>query len=69
MTKPTRRRSDNVVAMHSAGQEDSFVVDRGETARRAYELFCERGQVHGHDLDDWLLAERELRETRSSTAA
>jgi DUF2934 family protein len=29
-------------------------------ARRAYELFLERGGVHGHDLDDWLAAERQL---------
>ena len=29
-------------------------------ARRAYESFVERGSVHGHELDDWLRAEREL---------
>ena len=29
-------------------------------ARRAYESFVERGSVHGHELDDWLNAEREL---------
>jgi Protein of unknown function (DUF2934) len=29
-------------------------------ARRAYEIFEHRGRVHGYDLDDWLLAEREL---------
>lgn len=28
----------------------------------AYELFLKRGQFHGHDLDDWLEAEREVRE-------
>ena len=32
-----------------------------DIARRAYELFCERGAEHGRDLDDWLQAERELR--------
>jgi Protein of unknown function (DUF2934) len=32
-----------------------------EIARRAYEIFEERGRLHGHDLDDWLQAERELR--------
>ena len=30
-----------------------------EIARRAYEIFEERGRVNGHDLDDWLQAERE----------
>ena len=29
-------------------------------AKRAYELYGERGYRHGHDLDDWLEAEREI---------
>lgn len=34
-------------------------------AQRAYELYVHRGHVHGHDLDDWLEAERQiLSETR-----
>ena len=33
---------------------------KGRIARRAYESFVERGSVHGHELDDWLNAEREL---------
>jgi hypothetical protein len=32
-----------------------------QIARRAYELFEQRGPEHGHDIDDWLQAERELR--------
>lgn len=31
-------------------------------ARRAFELFQTRGEIHGHDLDDWLEAERLVRE-------
>jgi hypothetical protein len=42
----------------------------GETPRgtgqpiqqRAYELFLKRGKEPGHDLDDWLQAEREVRQ-------
>lgn len=30
-------------------------------ARRAYELFEARGAQHGHDVDDWLRAEHDLR--------
>jgi large subunit ribosomal protein L7/L12 len=30
-------------------------------AARAYERFLERGGEHGHDLEDWLAAEAELR--------
>jgi hypothetical protein len=31
-----------------------------EVRRRAYEIYLERGEQPGHDLDDWLQAEREL---------
>jgi len=33
-----------------------------EIQRRAYEIHIDRGEPHGHDLDDWLQAERELME-------
>jgi DUF2934 family protein len=38
------------------------VADR-DVARRAYELYEQRGREHGRDLDDWLQEERELRAT------
>ena len=28
---------------------------------RAFEIYLERGGVHGHDLDDWLQAQVEVR--------
>jgi hypothetical protein len=31
-------------------------------AQRAYDLFMQRGAVHGHDVEDWLTAERLVRE-------
>lgn len=34
--------------------------DPDAVARRAYELFQNRGGNHGADLDDWLEAERQL---------
>ena len=40
-----------------------------DIARRAYELYEKRGGEHGHDLDDWLQAERELQDALSSTIA
>lgn len=33
-------------------------------ARRAYELYLERGAEPGRDVEDWLQAEAELRERR-----
>jgi hypothetical protein len=49
---PSRRRSDS-----EPRRQDSITE---AIARRAYELFLERGSQHGYDLDDWLRAEREL---------
>jgi hypothetical protein len=31
-----------------------------EIKRRAYEIYLERGEQPGRELDDWLKAEREL---------
>jgi hypothetical protein len=40
------------------GQEPS---SQDGIARRAYEIYCERGCEDGHDMEDWFQAERELR--------
>jgi hypothetical protein len=32
-----------------------------EIRKRAYQIFQERGWVHGSDLDDWLKAEKEIK--------
>ena len=38
-------------------------LERDQKIRsRAYERYLERGQEAGHDLDDWLQAEREIDE-------
>jgi Protein of unknown function (DUF2934) len=36
-----------------------------EIAHRAFELYLARGGDHGHDVADWIEAERQLRERRS----
>ena len=36
-------------------------LTREQIAKRAYEIHLLRGGAHGHDLDDWLQAENELR--------
>ena len=35
---------------------------RQEIARRAHELYVRRGGEHGKDVEDWVRAERELRD-------
>ena len=42
--------------------DGDFELSRDEIARRAYDLYEARGAEDGRDLDDWLRAERELRE-------
>ena len=34
--------------------------DPDEIAIRAYELYKSRGEIHGHDLEDWFEAELQL---------
>jgi hypothetical protein len=37
-----------------------------DIARRAFELYCARGCEDGHHIQDWLQAERELREATAA---
>ncbi len=50
-TKRTSRRS-----MNADGPTNEQI------AQRAFELFLARGGEHGHHEEDWLRAERELRD-------
>jgi len=36
--------------------------------QRAYELYEQRGRTEGHDLDDWLQAESEIKGTQANAA-
>ena len=40
---------------------------RGRVALRAYQLFENRGYVHGRDLEDWFRAEQEVLSGQSDT--
>jgi hypothetical protein len=48
-----RPRADRRTSSRGAPNETDI-------ARRAYQLFVQRGGEHGHDWEDWLRAEREL---------
>ena len=37
------------------------VPTQEDIARRAYEIYLERGGAPGHELEDWTRAERELK--------
>jgi DUF2934 family protein len=65
--KPARRRSDKVVPMRTELTPPRSHDD--EIARRAFELYCERGRKDGYDLEDWLQAEREVLASINSAVA
>jgi hypothetical protein len=67
MTQSQGRPPNDLVIPPSAEQFGD--VPETEVARRAYELYEQRGGAGGHDIDDWLLAERELGLAGRSTAA
>ena len=65
-----RRRADNVLTMSSRDSGVNVLPpDRDDVARRAFELYCARGCEDGHDVDDWLSAERELSAAASINTA
>jgi hypothetical protein len=44
-------------------------VPAEDISHRAYTLFRARGSEHGHDVDDWLVAEAELLEGHNTAIA
>ena len=73
MPKTARRGTANVLKMPASEQQppipDGTLIGEGDIARRAFELYCDRGCQDGRDVDDWLAAERELLEAASYSAA
>jgi outer membrane protein TolC len=69
MVKSARRKTAEAVITAANRSSKSLqnlsgqATDR-DIARRAYELYEERGREHGHEVDDWLLAERDLRDNK-----
>ena len=58
-----KRKSIKLVVpedQRSIAAEDHPVITKDDVAQRAYELFLARGRVDGHDVEDWLEAERQL---------
>ncbi len=48
----------NLLSIHKFGEHTQDVSNI--IARRAFEIFEHRGRAHGHDREDWFLAESEL---------
>jgi hypothetical protein len=56
-----RAHNRNHTSWGVAGRRAGTIVTMPDhdIAHRAFELYCARGCQHGHDIDDWLQAERE----------
>jgi hypothetical protein len=63
-TKPSLRETEIKPVRDNS---PSAVIPEEHIAQRAYALYEARGREDGHDLADWLQAERELLEERSGT--
>ncbi len=61
--KTINPKKDRVTApLRAESQQRYFEVLGSRIANRAYELYVQRGrgQEHGHDIEDWLEAERQI---------
>jgi DUF2934 family protein len=66
MAKSGKRKTDHAVTT-AADRSPRILsnvaaeVTEHDIARRAYDLYLARDGEHGHHVEDWLQAERELR--------
>lgn len=58
--RSSRRAASSAAASTTAATKQSEPT-RDQIAKRAYEIWLARGCEHGHDLDHWIEAERQLR--------
>jgi len=61
-TKINREKARSTTDEQAVGLDERA---RAEIESRAYEIYLARGGVDGHELDDWLQAEREFKEAQN----
>ncbi|TLY12548.1 MAG: DUF2934 domain-containing protein [Nitrospirae bacterium] len=65
MSKATERKAQQPVVRHLFSRTVASTANesaRDEIERRAYQIYLARGATDGHALEDWVQAEREIRE-------
>jgi hypothetical protein len=55
-----------VKMLPSEKNTETPLITEDAIAQRAYALYQARGCEHGHDVEDWLRAERELQEANNA---
>jgi hypothetical protein len=64
MENPRRRRATETGTCPTVVPGSlSATMTHNDVVRRANELYCDRGCEDGHDMDQWLEAEREVHGT------
>jgi hypothetical protein len=59
--KTINPKEDRITAPTEAESQHRYFEDLGSRlAKKAYELYVQRGQEDGHDIEDWLEAERQI---------
>lgn len=61
-------KKPSTLAPKSDEQTVLFPIER-KIQQRAYELYEQRERTDGHELDDWLQADREIKGTQANAAA
>ena len=65
MSKAREKKAEQPVVRHLFSRTAASTANesaRDEIERRAYQIYLARGATDGHALEDWVRAERELRE-------
>ena len=65
-TKTSESASSTAADRAPKSPAQPATVSDGDIAHRAYDLYLARDCEHGHDVEDWLQAERELRATSTT---
>lgn len=60
MDRQPRKSLENWVITVDSTRERHQEIIQSTVARRAYEIFEQRGRLHGSHLDDWAAAEKEF---------
>lgn len=60
-----------IIRMKRSQSGEELTLERGhqvqdQIRRRAFELYEQRGHVAGHELEDWLQAEAEVKQTSAA---
>lgn len=60
--KKSKAKAPSPPPATAGADKDLKNVDEDAVVRLAYELYVRRGGEHGHDVEDWLIAEQMLLE-------